>query len=58
VAGAGTWRLLAPKKLPADLDSLKYPNPSGYQLAVLCLQYKQPASAANIVPPETDSKTQ
>jgi hypothetical protein len=39
------WRLLDPKKLPADLNSLKYPNRSGYQLGVLSLQYK-PAGQA------------
>jgi hypothetical protein len=33
------WRLLEPKKLPADLNSLKYPNRSGYQLGILNLQY-------------------
>jgi len=39
------WRLLEPKKLPADLDSLKYPNRSSYQLGILSLQYK-PAGQA------------
>ena len=33
------WRLLGPKKLPADLDSLKYPDLSAYQLGILNLQY-------------------
>jgi len=33
------WRLLAPKVLPQDLDSLKYPNRSEYQLGILNLQY-------------------
>ena len=35
------WRLLAPRTLPADLSSLKYPNRSGYQLGILNLQYGQ-----------------
>jgi hypothetical protein len=34
------WRLLAPKHLPKDLDSLKYPNQSGYLLGILNLQYR------------------
>jgi len=34
-----TWRLLAPKKLPTDLDTLKYPNLSGYQFEILHFQY-------------------
>lgn len=33
------WRLLAPKKLPADTDHLRYSNLGGYQLAILNLQY-------------------
>ncbi len=33
------WRLLAPKKLPANPDSLKYPDTSCYQLGMLNLQY-------------------
>jgi hypothetical protein len=40
------WRLLAPKKLPADLNSLKYPNRSGYQLGILNLQYRPAGDAA------------
>jgi hypothetical protein len=39
------WRLLAPKKLPKDLDSLKYPDRSGYQLRILNLQYRDKAAA-------------
>ncbi len=40
------WRLLGPKHLPSNLDALSYPIlPSGYQLAILNLQYKT-ASAA------------
>lgn len=34
------WRLLTPNHLPANLDSLKYPNRSGYQLSILNLQYR------------------
>jgi len=37
------WRLLAPQKLPADLDNLKYPDRSGYQISILSLQYKTDA---------------
>lgn len=33
------WRLLGPKHLPDDLDSLRYPDISGYQLSILSLQY-------------------
>ncbi len=39
------WRLLAPKKLPADSSHLKYPARAGYQLAFLNLMYKTPAAA-------------
>jgi hypothetical protein len=37
------WRLLAPKKLPGDVSSLKYPSRSGYQLGILNLQYRTAA---------------
>jgi len=40
------WRLLAPKHLPRNLDSLKYPSRSGYQLGILNLQYKKTTNAA------------
>lgn len=33
------WRLAAPKKLPANLASLTYPDKSCYQLEILNLQY-------------------
>jgi hypothetical protein len=33
------WRLMAPRHLPNDLNSLKYPTLSGYQLSILSLQY-------------------
>ncbi len=35
------WRLLAPKHVPSDTNSLKYPDFSGYQLGLLNLQYKK-----------------
>jgi len=35
------WRLAAPKKLPANLASLTYPDASCYQLEVLNLQYSK-----------------
>lgn len=35
------WRLLAPKHLPQNVSSLKYPSRSGYQLGILNLQYKR-----------------
>jgi hypothetical protein len=38
------WRLAEPGKLPADLSTLKYPERSGYQFAILSLIYKKPAS--------------
>jgi hypothetical protein len=41
------WRLLGPKHLPADLNSLKYPSRSGYQLGILGLQYGHPGPAAS-----------
>ena len=33
------WRLAAPKKLPANLTSLTYPDASCYQIGILNLQY-------------------
>jgi hypothetical protein len=33
------WRLVVPKKLPADIASLTYPDASCYQLGILNLQY-------------------
>jgi hypothetical protein len=33
------WRFLEPKKLPAKLASLKYPDSSCYQIGILNLQY-------------------
>jgi hypothetical protein len=53
------WRLLAPKKLPADTSHLKYPSESGYQLAILNLQYthdgvaKPDSSGTKAKPPQT-----
>jgi len=39
------WRLLEPKHLPKNLDSLKYPSRSVYQMGILSLQYN-PAGQA------------
>lgn len=39
------WRLLEPKTLPGNLDTLKYPSRAGYQLGILHLQYNPPASS-------------
>ena len=39
------WRLLAPKKLPKDLASLKYPSRAGYQLSILKLEAEPPQSS-------------
>jgi hypothetical protein len=38
------WRLAEPKKLLADASTLKYPDRSGYQFAILNLMYKKPVS--------------
>lgn len=43
------WRLLAPKHVPVDVNSLHYPENSGYLLNILSLQYSKataPSSAA------------
>jgi len=40
------WRRLAVRKLPKDLEKLKYPNRSGYQLGILNLQYAGAKSQA------------
>ena len=37
------WRLLAPKKLPANLATLQYPDNSCYQIGVLNVQYPRDA---------------
>ena len=34
------WKLLAPKRLPRDVGSLKYPRIGQYQLTVLEAQYR------------------
>ena len=44
------WRLLAPENLPSDLNSLKYPNRSGYQLGILNLQYRTKADLPIVKP--------
>jgi hypothetical protein len=38
------WRLAAPKELPTDTSTLKYPDLSGYQLSILNLAYRKPAA--------------
>ena len=40
------WKLLSPKRLPKDLNSLKYPRLSQYQLMILDAQYKEHAALA------------
>jgi hypothetical protein len=40
------WRLLAPKRLPKDLSSLKYPRVGQYQVTVLDAQYKKRVAVA------------
>lgn len=42
-AAPEAWRLLAPKKLPANAAALKYPERSEYQLDLLKLQYRKNA---------------
>jgi len=37
------WRLAEPGKLPADISTLKYPDRSGYQFAILNLMYEKAA---------------
>jgi hypothetical protein len=44
------WRLLGPKKLPGDLESLNYPSRSGYQLGIINLQYGDKGAAASAAP--------
>jgi hypothetical protein len=39
------WRLAEPGKLPADTSQLKYPDQSGYQFAILHLEYRKDAPA-------------
>jgi hypothetical protein len=58
-AAPEVWRLLGPKDLPTDLDSLKYPDRAGYQLAILNLQYphsgaaKPDTNGTKAIPPQT-----
>jgi len=47
------WRLAAPGKLPANISTQKYPEKSGYQLAMLNLMYKKPAAADAAEPGST-----
>lgn len=50
------WRLAAPGKLPSDTSTLKYPDQSGYQFAILNRMYKKPAPAdAAAVGPTTST---
>lgn len=39
------WRLLTPKKLPKNLESLRYPDYASYQMSILRLQYGERAGA-------------
>lgn len=41
------WRLLEPKHLPRDLESLRYPDLSLYQLGILNLQYREAAAGVH-----------
>lgn len=43
------WKLLAPKKLPNDLSTLKYPSRSEYQLGILYQQYKSGSGEQTIL---------
>ena len=45
------WRLLAPKDPPRDVQSIKYPRESKYQLSILNLQYKRESSGSSAVLP-------
>lgn len=49
------WRLVAPRKLPADISTLKYPDRSNYQLGILNLMYKKPPQASASDPGPTAS---
>jgi hypothetical protein len=40
------WRLLAPKRLPKDVATTRYPSRSGYQLGILNLQYTPDRASA------------
>jgi hypothetical protein len=53
------WRLVEPKHLPADLNSLKYPSRSGYQLGILNLQYTAKTAGeitASTIPVASEAK--
>ena len=50
------WRLLAPKQLPNDLNSLRYPDRSGYQLGILNLQYRNAGMSVSAAPGTTAGK--
>ncbi len=44
------WRMALPKKLPANLDSLAYPDISCYQLGILNLQYSKKGAGESLAP--------
>lgn len=45
-AAPEAWRLLAPKKLRGNTNTLKYPSRSNYQLTILHEEYRKDAQAA------------
>jgi hypothetical protein len=51
------WRLLAPKDLPRDLQSLKYTNEGKYQFSILKLQYRTDKPGSSTALPEPISET-
>ena len=40
------WRRVAPKVLPKDWETVKFPSRGGYQLGILNLQYSRGKAAA------------
>jgi hypothetical protein len=52
------WRLLAPRNLPKDVATIRYPSRSGYQLGILNLQYSADrVSAASTSQPQASLAT-
>jgi hypothetical protein len=51
------WRLLAPKRLPKDVATARYPNRSGYQLGILNLQYTPVRASAEGSAPSQGAQT-
>jgi hypothetical protein len=47
------WRILAPKDVPQNVQSIKYTNEGRYQLEILKLQYQRNALAAPAASPAT-----